>query len=700
MALTVPPTRRATVAQLRTWWPALAAPERSTANPPAFLRPEQRDGWQRVHAALDSWGAALLADPVGTGKTWIALAMVAHHNARTVVIGPAALRHQWQLAAKRANTEVAYHSHERLSRGVLPTVTPEFVVIDEAHRFRHPATRRYRTVAPWLPGRRVLLLTATPVVNRRADLLSLLRLVFATDALALDGFPDLTALLECDTPPPALARLVIRTSGGAATVPTRRQVLAPPRAESRRIRAALDVLRRLKLGAHPATRRLIATVLLDAAGSSDAAWRVALRRYRALLLQSRDAGGISRMALRQLAGPALDQTVMWSLFDTAPAVDEPPLSDLPVVERALDTREDDAPWLESLATITGDRLPTICFCRHRATARRLVTRLGDDTAWITGTAAGIGPHRLPREQLLAAFGPDRSNWQARRRIPTVLVTTEVLAEGIDLQGASRVIHVDLPWHAARMEQRNGRLLRIGQLAPEVIAVHRQPPPLLERRLRLMAGLRRKGQLADRWLATLTAAPTSCGIAPGFTWCARANGLGYEAVAVVSLAAGTRTGVQGFALQDGSWHQTATLPPLPHALAPLDAHDRSSLGRCRRTTRRLLWRALAGARSIHAPDRALVERLLLEARTLRIERRHRELDAIDRVLAVAAAPGPVGLQWTLATLAMATRAELVAAALPAARPAEPPTVAWVVLILRSPEADPLRCRHAATRHDPL
>lgn len=51
----------------------------------------------------------------------------------------------------------------------------------------------------------------------------------------------------------------------------------------------------------------------------------------------------------------------------------------------------------------------------------------------------------------------------------VLVCTDCLSEGVNLQqGFEAVIHYDLPWNPNRVEQRNGRIDRFGQTAPEVL----------------------------------------------------------------------------------------------------------------------------------------------------------------------------------------------------------------------------------------
>jgi hypothetical protein len=63
------------------------------------------------------------------------------------------------------------------------------------------------------------------------------------------------------------------------------------------------------------------------------------------------------------------------------------------------------------------------------------------------------------------------------------VSTDVAAEGLDLQGAARVVHYDLPWTRMRLDQRRGRVVRAGSPHQQVEIVRLDPPPELEQRLR-------------------------------------------------------------------------------------------------------------------------------------------------------------------------------------------------------------------------
>jgi len=501
-AAAAPPTNfdvERAIAQVR----AARMPGRSAVRPPAFLRPQQFDAWRRTMHALDVFRGALLLEAVGTGKTWVALAVAAHERRPAVAMVPAILQSQWRDAALRAEVKLHLWTHEGASRGKLPDATAPLVIIDEAHRFRDHATRRVQTVAPWLAGCRVLLLTATPIVNRLADLTSLLRLALPDDALALDGIPKLGDLEQLDHAPDALRRVAIRSPAATARwVPRRVISLAPDALENHRGLAAVAGIGRLALSSCATIHRLLSSVLLDAAASSDAAFFQALRRYRALLLQSRDAGGASRAMLRRFAGEGLEQLVLWPLLTPDAAPGDLPVADIDRLEQMLAVAPNDEPWIDALIARCGDDRPTVCFSRHRATARRLREALGDATAWVTGHDAGIGAHRVAREAILAAFGSRRQAWRVRRTPPRILVATDVAAEGLDLHAAGRIVHVDLPWTATRVEQREGRLLRLGQAHRQVEVVIRIPAAAIEQALAPHARVRRKHRLAHAWLRAL------------------------------------------------------------------------------------------------------------------------------------------------------------------------------------------------------
>ncbi|HEX2780365.1 MAG TPA: hypothetical protein VHM30_12755, partial [Gemmatimonadaceae bacterium] len=110
------------------------------------LWPHQREAVVRIGDALEEFGGALLADDVGLGKTFVALAVAARY-ADPLVVAPAALRSVWTDAAHRAAMAIRFCSIEWLSRGGVLPARPGILVVDEAHHARNPATKRYAALA-------------------------------------------------------------------------------------------------------------------------------------------------------------------------------------------------------------------------------------------------------------------------------------------------------------------------------------------------------------------------------------------------------------------------------------------------------------------------------------------------------------------------------------------------------------------------
>jgi len=111
----------------------------------------------------------------------------------------------------------------------------------------------------------------------------------------------------------------------------------------------------------------------------------------------------------------------------------------------------------------------IIFTEYRDTQKWLLSVLaaegftqGDRLMMLYG-----GMDSKEREKIKAAFQHDPAESPVR-----ILLVTDAASEGIDLQNyCHRLIHYEIPWNPARLEQRNGRVDRHGQRAPEVLIKH-------------------------------------------------------------------------------------------------------------------------------------------------------------------------------------------------------------------------------------
>ncbi len=94
------------------------------------------------------------------------------------------------------------------------------------------------------------------------------------------------------------------------------------------------------------------------------------------------------------------------------------------------------------------------------------------------------------------FSPDSN--KAREQVSAsdelrVLVATDVLSEGQNLQDAAIVVNYDLPWAIIRLIQRAGRVDRIGQKSQEILCYSFLPADGVERLIRLRARVRQRLQ---------------------------------------------------------------------------------------------------------------------------------------------------------------------------------------------------------------
>lgn len=486
---------------------------------PLQLRPHQRHAAARLRYALRHYGIALLADDVGLGKTAVALALL-RDTPDAVVVVPAALRSHWTAALNGADLALPVLTAESLGRA-LPAAArpaPRFVVVDEAHHFRNPRARRWRALAALAADARLLLLSATPVHNRPDDLAALLALALGARARTLDA--------------PTLARLVVRRA--AAHIRPQRTPAAPARPEvAPTVWLALDdapdvldAVRSLPPAVAPrdgtAQPDLDRYTLVRLWASSDAALRAGLRRRRARALSLADALAArhhpTRADLAALTrGIGADPTALQlSLLapHATPAASDPDPNErnaealvalaayAAALERALAAAQhapNDAARATHLRAIRArhatDRV--VAFSHSADTVRALYRALAPDgrVAMLTAAGGRIASGPIPHADVLARFAPlgqSRPEPASIERI-SLLLTTDVLSEGLDLRDAAAVVHLDLPWTPARLAQRTGRAVRPGSPHALVHVYAFRPPPAVARDLRLAAHARAKHQ---------------------------------------------------------------------------------------------------------------------------------------------------------------------------------------------------------------
>lgn len=175
------------------------------------LYPFQKDGAIGVINKLEKYNGCILADSVGLGKTFTALAVMKYYSARNkniLVLAPKKLADNWNRYRGNTKTNIFFNDHIRfdvlyhtdlgrtqgLSNGIdlqnFNWDNYDLIVIDESHNFRNNAPRKDReTRYSFLVNKvlksgvktKVLMLSATPVNNRFTDLKNQIAFCYGDD---------------------------------------------------------------------------------------------------------------------------------------------------------------------------------------------------------------------------------------------------------------------------------------------------------------------------------------------------------------------------------------------------------------------------------------------------------------------------------------------------------------------------------------
>ncbi len=462
----------------------------------------------------------LIADGVGLGKTIEAGLVIAELSAvsdstRVLVLTPAGLREQWRqeleahfaLAGEVADSDwlrrtvaarpatinpwatpgIYIASHDFIKRPevlrALEDVTWDLVVVDEAHAASSGTDRRAAIDRVACGAGRVMLLTATPPAGDPHEFTALC-------AIGLAGSGE---------GPPAIFARSVHDVGTGRQRRSRVLSVAPTAAE---------------IAMHRELERYSERVWREAAARGDNRARLASIVLRKRALSSAAAllvsAGRRVDLLRGAIEPCASQLPL-------PFGDEDPLDDAEPVDAlsapGLDNTEREIRWLSAIVELARTaardeskvrcllRLlarvsePIIVFTEYRDTLVRLERHIAASGRSVVVLHGGMDPRTRA-----GVPGALRAGAQT-------LVATDAAAEGLNLHHRCRVVvHFELPWNPARLEQRTGRVDRIGQRArvhEVALLSSTSAERLVLEPLARRAARARAGGAPGRMLATLT-----------------------------------------------------------------------------------------------------------------------------------------------------------------------------------------------------
>jgi len=142
----------------------------------------QNDAVKDAKTKLEAYGGVFISDVVGLGKTFISALLANELDGYTLVIAPPVLLDEenpgsWRNVFSDFKIAADYESIGKLEK-IIKRGTGKYknVIIDEAHRFRSESNITYELLAQICRGKRVILVSATPLNNTPSDILSQLKL--------------------------------------------------------------------------------------------------------------------------------------------------------------------------------------------------------------------------------------------------------------------------------------------------------------------------------------------------------------------------------------------------------------------------------------------------------------------------------------------------------------------------------------------
>lgn len=397
----------------------------------------------------DMRGRAILADEVGLGKTIEAGLIIKEYMVRglvrkVLILVPASLVLQWvrelnqkfgipAVAQKKeymwTQYDVVVASMDTAKRDphreIVLGQEYDMLIVDEAHKLKNKKTTNYKFVQE-LRKKYCLLLTATPVQNDLGELYNLITLLkpgqlggqgeFAANFVVDKRLPKNEDKLQEE-----LSKVMIRNRRGDGELEfTKRIVKNIPLALSAEEQALYDGVSDFVRGRFK-----------DAGG--DIGSLLSLVTLQREVCSSRDAVFVTLVNMfKKTAEDSPLRPRIWELVELIRSI-------------KANTKADKT--LELIRQI-GDK--TIVFTEYRASQEYLLNFLKQHN--IVAVPYRGGMNRGKKDWMMDLF----------RGRAQVMVATEAGGEGINLQFCHHIVNFDLPWNPMRVEQRIGRVHRLGQ----------------------------------------------------------------------------------------------------------------------------------------------------------------------------------------------------------------------------------------------
>jgi ERCC4-related helicase len=163
----------------------------------------QKDAVVKAKDIIETYNGLIIADVVGLGKTYISalLASQLPSSAKKIFICPPILQQEWRNTLKyfEITSYDIFSSDDQILTKIKNDefiVNAEYIFIDEAHRFRNADTQSFKSLYEICIGKKVILLTATPLNNELKDILNQLKLFLTPRNSNIPGVGNLNSFFK------------------------------------------------------------------------------------------------------------------------------------------------------------------------------------------------------------------------------------------------------------------------------------------------------------------------------------------------------------------------------------------------------------------------------------------------------------------------------------------------------------------------
>ncbi|WP_166805913.1 DEAD/DEAH box helicase [Jeotgalibacillus sp. R-1-5s-1] len=394
--------------------------------------PHQISAAEKVLFEMDS--RAILADEVGLGKTIEAGLIIKELLCRKMVkkvliLVPSSLAGQWQKELWRFTLPSIIHRGKKEWRQSPITIASidlvkrepfrsefqkeafDLLLVDEAHKLSNPKTLNHQFVASLKSSYRIFL-TATPVQNKTEDLYHLSKLLHPSLFESKKDFKELIACDDKELLKKKMDRLMIRSRRNETDVKW--------------------------------TKRKISVLWIDQLPYEKSLYQAVENEY--MRMQKENLHSFSHLALLR-QGCSSSISLLKALRgekhdDFCKSINV----NLNITPDELITAK--AQMILKIVKEHKDKV--LIFTQYRATQLYL--------HWF------LKQNGISSVLFRGGFKKGKKQWMTDlfRDQAEVMVATEAGSEGLNLQFCHCLIHADLPWNPMKLEQRTGRVHRIGQ----------------------------------------------------------------------------------------------------------------------------------------------------------------------------------------------------------------------------------------------